>query len=392
MICAVIGSSYGDEGKGKITNIISKLKGTKINILFNGGCQRLHTVQEGDVKHFFRHFGSGTLNDADTYFSEDFMVEPVTFLSEFDVIKTKYPNIYLRNIYCDKNSRIITTYDAICNQMQEVIRGKDKHGSCGFGIFNTVNRNDKGISFIYNDILNGNIENKLKEIRTYYLDNYDFCDKEPLYYDDNMIKNLSMAYRNFANIVKEKSFEDVYYSYEHVIFEGGQGLRLSQTNIVESPHLTPSNTGLDNISSLFNKYNIQDKIDVFYVSRVYLTKHGAGDFKTYDFGYSIVDETNVGNQFQGFIRFGILNIDDFVSYIKGDIDKNNHIVNKKYLIFNCMDQIKKEYLLESINGVMKFKEFIDFKNTIDLYFKKNNIDIEIMPYYELIEKVDKNGL
>lgn len=387
MICAVIGSSYGDEGKGKITNIISKLKGTKLNILFNGGCQRLHTVKEGNIEHYFRHFGSGTFNNADTYFTEDFLIEPVTFLLEYDTIKEKYSNIYSRNIYCDKYSRIITPFDAICNQIQEVNRGKEKHGSCGFGIYNTINRNENGVTFVYDDIINNNIENKLKEIRKYYLDNYDFCKQESLYYNENVIKNLIASYNEFKNIVQLKTFEDIYYSYEHIIFEGGQGLRLSQTNIAESPHLTPSNTGLDNINKLFEKHNINDKITVFYVSRVYLTRHGAGNFKSYDFGYPIIDTTNLENKFQGSIRFGLLNIDDLVKYIKDDIYKNSKIITKTYLIFNCMDQIKNEFLLESDNQILKYPTFNNFMDKIKDEFNQKNIDMCCMPYDELLVKV-----
>ena len=56
----VIGSSYGDEGKGLAAALSAKRLGGKcLNVLINGGAQRGHTVEWKDGRrHVFHHFGS----------------------------------------------------------------------------------------------------------------------------------------------------------------------------------------------------------------------------------------------------------------------------------------------------------------------------------------------
>lgn len=95
-IKVVIGASYGDEGKGFMTDYFCK-KADKpcITVLHNGGSQRGHTVISPDGRrHVFHHFGSGTFNGSDTYFADSFIVNPMVFAQEY---KELNPDI---NIYC----------------------------------------------------------------------------------------------------------------------------------------------------------------------------------------------------------------------------------------------------------------------------------------------------
>ena len=53
-----------------------------LNILFNGGAQRGHTVENGDFRHVFHAFGAASYQDVDTFYNYHFMVNPFIFLSE----------------------------------------------------------------------------------------------------------------------------------------------------------------------------------------------------------------------------------------------------------------------------------------------------------------------
>ena len=91
----VCGSNWGDEGKGLMTDYFSQ-KPNSIVVCSNGGAQRGHTVTTPDgIRHVFHHFGSGTFNNASTYLSEDFIVNPIIFKQEYDeLIKLGYiPNV-----------------------------------------------------------------------------------------------------------------------------------------------------------------------------------------------------------------------------------------------------------------------------------------------------------
>ena len=82
-ISVVIGASYGDEGKGLVTDAITNIDESTLNVLTNGGAQRGHTVVTPDgVRHVFHHFGSGTFKGAITYFPSSFIVNPIVFKKE----------------------------------------------------------------------------------------------------------------------------------------------------------------------------------------------------------------------------------------------------------------------------------------------------------------------
>lgn len=73
----IIGSNWGDEGKGTVVAHYAKnATGKVLNVLTNGGPQRGHTVVKDGEVFTFKHFGSGMCFGADIYFSKDFIVNP----------------------------------------------------------------------------------------------------------------------------------------------------------------------------------------------------------------------------------------------------------------------------------------------------------------------------
>ena len=84
----VIGSLWGDEGKGHMTDILCSQNKNTLTVRFTGGAQASHTVVTPDGKrHAFRHFGAGTFADAKTYLAEEFIVNPVSLNPIFSIIK-----------------------------------------------------------------------------------------------------------------------------------------------------------------------------------------------------------------------------------------------------------------------------------------------------------------
>jgi adenylosuccinate synthase len=91
------------------------------------------------------------------------------------------------------------------------------------------------------------------------------------------------------------------------IFEGAQGLLLDQDNKEFFPHVTHSKTGMHNVRLLCAQAGITD-IDTYYVSRTYLTRHGAGPLPGEDSALAFADDTNVEHKYQGRIRFAPLDM------------------------------------------------------------------------------------
>jgi adenylosuccinate synthase len=95
-----------------------------------------------------------------------------------------------------------------------------------------------------------------------------------------------------------------------LIFEGAQGLLLDRNNIDYRPHLTPSDTGSKNPFVLLRECGISHdraNTEVCYVTRSYVTRHGAGplphECDREEISLGIRDETNVENEWQESLRF-----------------------------------------------------------------------------------------
>lgn len=140
----VIGANFGDEGKGKLTDYYTKNADNCIVVCSNGGAQRGHTVLKSDgTRHVFHHFGSGTLNGADTYLPEDFILNPLVFKEEWEELKKLG---WEPHVYVHEKCMITNPFDMMANQIIERSRGNNKHGSCGMGIYNTIQRYKKHIN------------------------------------------------------------------------------------------------------------------------------------------------------------------------------------------------------------------------------------------------------
>jgi adenylosuccinate synthase len=162
-------------------------------------------------------------------------------------------------------------------------------------------------------------------------------------------------------------------NYNDIIFEGAQGLLLDQ-NSKYFPNVTPSNTGMKNVEHIINTlgYNKED-IEIIYVTRNYVTRHGIGKFETeleekpY---YNIIDLTNIPNEYQGILRFGLLDINSLKETIDNDLKYAKTLNYKKSLAITCLDQVDNEvkYIYNGENITSSIDEFINnIKSTTGIF-------------------------
>ena len=136
----IIGANYGDEGKGTVTATYTKYAtGKVLNVLTNGGAQRGHSILTEDGSLTFQHFGSGTCFGADNYYPAFYILNPMQFVDEYDDLFERGV-IQKVKLFRDKQCRWSTPYDMMANQILEHKRDKNKHGSCGMGIWETILR------------------------------------------------------------------------------------------------------------------------------------------------------------------------------------------------------------------------------------------------------------
>ena len=298
----VIGASFGDEGKGLVTDYLCATEGAGMVVRFNGGAQAGHTVVLPDgTRHVFRHFGSGSLAGAPTFLSQFFICNPLVGLKEADQLL----DLGLApTLYAHPNCLVTTFADMMINQMREDARGDKRHGSVGVGIHETIRRSDiPELKITMSDLWNNiSLEKRMYEICGKYAE---YRTGKKIEHPDVMIANFIKFCELFANAVHPLGIGQC----KDPVFEGAQGLLLDQDNKEYFPHLTHSKTGMHNVRILCKQAGIDD-IDAYYVSRTYLTRHGAGKLPNEDPAMKYEDNTNAAHPYQGKLRFAPIDAQD----------------------------------------------------------------------------------
>lgn len=311
---AVIGACFGDEGKGLMTDYFCRQAGEEpIVVRHNGGANAGHTVMTNDHRHVFRHFGSGTLAGARTYLAAGFCVNPALWLPEFSEIEDLRLGIRTR-IFVDRDAVVTTPFDMMNNQRLEEARGENRHGSCGVGIQATCVRSENpALRLIAVDLDRPTyLRDRVAKIAQTYC--YDLADERTEAIFETFIKDC-YAMMTKINLCDERVLVD---HPGEIIFEGAQGLLLDSENQEFFPHLTYSRTGLTNVLDYAYLAGL-NHIDVTYVTRTYLTRHGAGPLPGEDQKMSYFDDTNVENQWQGRLRFAPMDRSRVISGITHDL-------------------------------------------------------------------------
>ena len=335
----VLGAAFGDEGKGRVVDALCARSRILPGVVrFSGGHQAAHRVVVGGKEHIFAHFGSGTIRGAPTYWSHYCPVAPVHLMNE--LVDLENIGIQTPDLHIDGKCAVTTPYDVMWGRCEQTIM--KQHGSCGMGIYATWARERNGCHFLFEDTLHPEIVRmRLKQLRDYYRGTVDE-EKEAQFVSD-------CAW--IANRIRDDSFHLAYGMHDFethhllargewperdltsqdpddddpfpLIFEGSQGLLLDQSYGF-FPHVTPSNTGTQNVVELLGPAYREKVIpEIWLVTRAYSTRHGLGPFLPAGFEggpYEVVNpnEKNTDDGPQGKFRTGPLSLDLLRYAVKKD--------------------------------------------------------------------------
>lgn len=371
----VLGLGFGDEGKGLTTDYLCLKDRYSIVIRFNGGHQAGHCVVTSDgKKHVFSNLGSGTFRDIPTYWSSYCTFSPVFFLEELQSLELK------TKIYIDHDCPITTHYDILFNRASESSKGKNRNGSCGVGYGATIER-QKNIEtqFFFKDLFDLKIvKEKLNDIRKYYRykinheTDYDFDDFSHETEDDFFINSTKLI----IDLIKEGSVVAVAESeifnnlnWSNYIFEGAQGILLDQ-NFGTFPHITKSNTTSQNALTIINRQIQKIEVEIFYVTRAYQTRHGAGPFRDSSSSFKLINnssETNFLNDYQGAFKSNFLDINQLNYALNCD-----NIYSKSFsknIVITCLDHIEGDEVFFFKNDKLMCTHYKNLYKELNCNFK-----------------------
>lgn len=352
-VSIVVGLGFGDEGKGRTTQFLAEESPNEsLVIRFNGGQQAGHTVCLPDGRrHVCSQVGAGTLQGAATYWSSFCTIDIGALLKEWQALQALGIS---PKLYWDFHCPLTTHYDILFNRLQEEQRGAKRHGSCGMGFGTTIERHHfspvklHAFELAYPEI----IAYKLPKIRAYYEQRcrelslleafmqYEHDGADEIFLEQVEEINLLLVSKSVHLLNAPEIFTSK--EYKHFIFEGAQGILLDM-DFGFFPHVTRSHTTSRNAMHLIHTYlkeKLQNAPDLYYITRAYLSRHGAGYLPHEDFTFPLQHteaETNTYNPYQEHFRKSPLQV-SLLNYAL-DCDRSFTLDIPKHLVLTCIDQM-----------------------------------------------------
>ncbi|MGC1122468.1 MAG: adenylosuccinate synthase [Candidatus Methanofastidiosia archaeon] len=129
MVSIIIGSQWGDEGKGKITDYYSK-KADYI-VRFQGGNNAGHTVVVGEKTFKFRLIPSGAVSGKNVVIANGTVVDPEILIEEISELEAEGIPITL---YLSERAHVIMPYHKLQDSLEENLKGNLRAGTTEKGI------------------------------------------------------------------------------------------------------------------------------------------------------------------------------------------------------------------------------------------------------------------
>ncbi len=369
MISVILGLQFGDEGKGKITDFISRNYDDVVR--FNGGSNAGHTVVINGKKFKFHLIPSGALQSNVVILGNGMVIDPDELIEEISLLRQTNKNIKIK---ISSGAHIVTKMHKILDKKEEEVRASLNIGTTSQGIGPTYE--DKyartGIRLIDlddMDIVKEKVEIIYRMKKDLLNDTLYGSEEER----EKMVNDLLTSGKEILQYMDytEDIINDDYSRGKNILFEGAQGGMLD-IDFGIYPFVTSSNTiaGAVSTGSGFSFRKVDSVIGVF---KAYTSKVGSGPFPS----EIINDNTlrDLGNEYGTTTgrprRIGWLDIPLLKHTIKmNDVDS---LAITKVDVLGRLDKIKvvTKYLLDG-------KEISYFPRRIE-DFKRLEVKYEEFP-------------
>jgi len=274
----VIGAQWGDEGKGKITDLLSR--SADVVVRSQGGVNAGHTVVVEDQTFKLHLIPSGILYpDTECIIGSGTVIDPSVLLKEMAQLHAL--NVTTDNLYISQTAHVTMPYHRLLDQASEEKRGKYKIGTTGRGIGPTYADKSERIGIRVIDLMNTeNLRQKLE-----WTINYKNVILEKLYNLPPLdAKTVIEEYLEYAEKLRPHVVDSSLKIYEairkrqNILFEGAQGTLLDLDHGTY-PYVTSSNpiAGGACVGSGIGPTVIDRVIGV---AKAYTTRVGEGPFPT----------------------------------------------------------------------------------------------------------------
>lgn len=274
----VIGAQWGDEGKGKITDLLSK--SADVVVRYQGGVNAGHTVVVDEQIFKLHLIPSGILYpDTECIIGSGTVIDPKVLIGELDQLELL--NVSTRNLLISETAHVTMPYHRLIDQASEERRGEHKIGTTGRGIGPTYADKSERTGIRVIDLMDSDsLRKKLRwtvEYKNVILEK--LYGLPPLDADAVIAEYVQYADRLRPHIVDcSLRIYDAIQRKRNILFEGAQGTLLDLDHGTY-PYVTSSNpvAGGACIGTGVGPTMIDRVIGV---AKAYTTRVGEGPFPT----------------------------------------------------------------------------------------------------------------
>ena len=275
----VVGSQWGDEGKGKIVDWLSSQ--ANVVVRFQGGHNAGHTLVIDGVTYKLRLFPSGIVRkNKISIIGNGVVVDPWALLDEIKEIKLKGVEVSEENLILSESANLILPFHKEMDEIREDAAGKAKIGTTRRGIGPAYEDKVGRRSIRVMDLISEkNLDHRLETVLMHHNAIRKGLGKE-LFEKNKLKKELLEIAPQILKFSKPvwKKIDEFKNEGKKILFEGAQGILLdvdhgtypfvTSSNTVASSAATGSGCGPNTIGYVLG------------ITKAYTTRVGEGPFPT----------------------------------------------------------------------------------------------------------------
>ena len=275
----VVGSQWGDEGKGKIVDWLSSE--ADVVIRFQGGHNAGHTLVIDGVTYKLRLLPSGIVRkNKISIIGNGVVVDPWALLDEIEEIKSKGVDVTQKNLIISEAASLILPFHREMDEIREDVAGKAKIGTTRRGIGPAYEDKVGRRSIRVMDLVSEkNLNHRLETVLMHHNAIRKGLGKE-IYKKDKLMKDLLKIAPEILKYSQPvwKKIDEFKSQDKKILFEGAQGILLdvdhgtypfvTSSNTVAAAAATGSGCGPNSINYVLG------------ITKAYTTRVGEGPFPT----------------------------------------------------------------------------------------------------------------
>ncbi len=274
----VIGTQWGDEGKGKISDWLAAK--ADIVVRFQGGHNAGHTLVVGDKVYKLHLLPSGIIRNKLSIIGNGVVVDPWALMSEISALRNQGVEITPDNLLISEQAPIILPIHSSLDKALEAARGENKIGTTGRGIGPAYEDKIGRRALRMCDLAHpDSFREKLDRLAFYHNALHRGLGAPAVDVDSFVMTLEELSYRLLPFIGPcWRVLDDAQRNGETIVFEGAQGVMLDVDHGT-FPYVTSSNTVAAQ-AAIGAGVGVQQLGYILGITKAYTTRVGSGPFPT----------------------------------------------------------------------------------------------------------------